>query len=153
MLKKENYFGMYLGQPYCWKNENVAKLGNFTIEDYDVCDDDFCKLILRPYESMTEEEIKEILRMYLSLDFKTTDIGCCKLLEYEFYHSGLQYLKIRFINGSIPTRRKMREDIRNICLSDMRTNIFEYLISIGIDVFNLKQKGFAVYESDLKGEN
>ena len=29
----------------------------------------------------------------------------------------------------------------------------QYLISIGIDVFNLKEKGFAVYESDLKGKN
>ena len=33
------------------------------------------------------------------------------------------------------------------------SEVIEYLVSIGIDVFNLKERGWAVYESDLKGEN
>lgn len=44
------------------------------------------------------------------------------------------------------------------CVNDntprrMQFNSVEYLISIGIDVFNLKDRGWAVYESELKGEN
>jgi hypothetical protein len=50
-----------------------------------------------------------------------------------------------------------KRKFENLQIEDITTHIkgssTEYLISIGIDVFNLKQKGFAVYESDLKGEN
>ncbi len=129
MLTKTQYFGCCIGNK-CFENEVlkgklIAVIQGFG-DQLDTCHIwsnnkklypnqrriisaiDDCKLILRPYEDMTDEE---------------------KLKEQELQASFDEY----GYTGSI--------------------EITGYLISIGIDVFNLKQKGFAVYESDLKGEN
>ena len=122
MLTKEAMFGMYIGQKihntvckdtiertltevardhvhYRLTAENVLQS---TI--HLKCNIDKCKLILRPFESMTDEEL--------------TVNDNLKADMYEF----------------------TREDVA--CQ-------IEYLISIGIDVFNLKERGWAVYESEV----
>jgi hypothetical protein len=123
MLTKAQYFGMYLG---CYMTQSLTgdrkwRLINVDLfqetskglygkqtSNYSLSD---CKLILRPFEDMTEEENNNVKEIILH----DTDTGQPE-----------QWLTAESIT---------------------------YLISIGIDVFNLKEKGFAVYESDLKGKN
>ena len=143
MLTKAQYFGMYLGSniliPLHYtsrekavltgvkrSNEHIYKSDYVcTVINEDACNlsiplDD-CKLILRPLEDMTEEEVIKLKEI--------TETTSGKIIYFE--------------RG---TRQKYT-------IPKVDSSITEYLISIGIDVFNLKEKGFAVYESDLKGEN
>jgi hypothetical protein len=133
MLTKAQYFGMYLG---CYMTQSLTgdrkwRLINVDLfqetskglygkqtSNYSLSD---CKLILRPLEDMTEEEVIKLKEI--------TETTSGKIIYFE--------------RG---TRQKYT-------IPKVDSSITEYLISIGIDVFNLKEKGFAVYESDLKGKN
>jgi len=145
MLKKENYFGMYLNQKcyitewfriepnsqqnYCYYDKGIIELTVYSLKDIfknNGENSEYAKLILRPFEDMTEEEVFNFTRL----------IGR--------WNDGITWVKSNFIKYVI-----------NCLKSEVLFYLDEiqYLISIGIDIFNLKQKGFAVYESDLKGEN
>lgn len=128
MITKEQAFGMYKhiakiyyindGHPeikYDWNWGDISSslnLSGFGMGDSFCCEIpiDDCKLILRPFESMTDEEMSRFNSYY-----------------------------------------KMEVDTKNHY--KLTPKSIGYLISIGIDVFNLKERGWAVYESDLKGEN
>ena len=125
MITKEQAFGMYIGQRvyntvckdtikrilvevagdhihYSLIAENVLESTIYL--KYSI---DKCKLILRPFESMTDEEMSRFNSYY-----------------------------------------KMEVDTKNHY--KLTPKSIGYLISIGIDVFNLKERGWAVYESDLE---
>lgn len=135
MITKEQAFGMYIGQKITDRDNDIpiTKLkGIKNVDNILYCqffDGEFksrylsdCKLILRPFGNMTDEEEKEF--------YNKTGFGIWKSHQYitGFSESGL------------------------ISIEEMVV-CSEYLISIGIDVFNLRERGWAVYESDLKGEN
>lgn len=129
-ITKEQFFGMYIGTEFIAKDIIQGKLNLvyqeidteaelytnnwFVSSDNETCGTipiEECKLILRPFEGMSEEETDKLI----SID----DIGGLNDRKelYRIYYT-LQQIA--------------------------------YLISIGIDVFNLKEKGWAVYEEDLK---
>ena len=133
MITKEQAFGMYIGQRvhntvckgtikrilvevardhihYSLIAENVLES---TIHlKYSI---DKCKLILRPFEDMTDEEMDTITNL---------------------------------INTRKNEMLFSRHNKHNYILTN--SEVIEYLVSIGIDVFNLKERGWAVYESDLE---
>lgn len=123
-MTKEAMFGMYIGQKVKHTISDDCVLLESAIDHIHVCVDKRiniklsmfdCILILRPFESMTDEERKSYSEM-------TTE-----------------YLGMPFTANQIKNR-----------LSNIKQT--EYLISIGIDVFNLKDRGWAVYESEVKND-
>lgn len=137
MITKEQAFGMYIGQKvtgintymdkpvigylYSVSKERVGinlidSFFNIDLQYYNLFN---CKLILRPFESITDEEEKEF--------YNKTGLGIWKLHRYITGFSE---------SGTISV------DEMAVCN--------EYLISIGIDVFNLKERGWAVYESEVE---
>jgi hypothetical protein len=144
-LTKEQIFGMYLGQRIVNREKRIEKLigitmdGMYAITYHEVTmeqskyyigiDMDNCKLILRSVKDLTENEMNKLN----NIAEKFNDYSCI-FEEYSFENYPL------FIDGDT-----------EVYLSFLPEQI-QYLISIGIDVFNLKEKGFAVYESDLKGD-
>jgi len=125
LITLESAFGMYLGQmvldekkpdlehklrykitgKLCRVSENIVEYT--TDKGFNVSDIRDCKLILRPFNDMTEDESR-------------------------------LYGEIRG-NKPMLTRKIKHKEL-------------EYLISIGIDIFNLKERGWAVYESELNKE-
>jgi len=126
MITKEQAFGMYIGQK-CLIVGNIQTEELITVNKdgmdattYNEIDMyqrhhylglDKCKLILRPFESMTEEEMTKYSLM-----------------------------------GVYACDSKDEMKVRQQCISKG----FEYLISIGIDVFDFKSRGWAVYEEGSK---
>ena len=125
MITKEQALGMYkhiakvyyinTGHPeirYDWNWGDISltlNLSGFGMGD-SFCPEipiDDCKLILRPFEDMTDEEMSRFNSYY-----------------------------------------KMEVDTKNHY--KLTPKSIGYLISIGIDVFNLKERGWAIYETDLK---
>lgn len=130
MLEQINYFGMYIGQRIICQNVIQGKLSGIfkQIDEDDELTDGIqcciesdcgiipindCKLILRPFSEMTEDEIKHIESIIIRY---SKEIEITKSLS--FYSEDMEVL--------------------------------QYLISIGIDVFGLKEKGYAIYESKIK---
>lgn len=129
MITKEQAFGMYIHRKnqfilQCGKEYDGIKLKQdykfmalclveTELEDINPYNDkphisiNNCKLILRPFESMEDNEMSRF-NSYYKTELDTPN-----------------YYKL------IP-------------------NSIEYLISIGIDIFNLKERGWAVYERDIK---
>lgn len=148
-LTKSQFFGMYIGQRvsiplhYTGRPEAVLigiKRSNeyvyesdyvCTIINEDACNMgipiDDCKLILRPISAMSEEEMR----------------GCfSKVLD------GIIGVSIK--NNFFEVALDIPTNISYEIPCDIPFHCIEYLISIGIDVFNLKEKEIAVYEEDLK---
>jgi hypothetical protein len=135
MLTKAQYFGMYLGQNIsvdkdCGCKYDSVELDSIirtenrdivTVNFMDYSDEfnlDDCKLILRPLEDMTEEEVIKLKEI--------TETTSGKIIYFE--------------RG---TRQKYT-------IPSVDASITEYLISIGIDVFDCHSKGWVVYESELQ---
>jgi len=111
MLSKEQAFGMYWGQKTIFNNDidTIEVMGRDIFVNMQYLRNskkNNLKLILRPFESMTDEEC---------IDYEMLEYG--EFRENSFY--------------------SLKE--------------LEWLIEHGFDVFNLKERGWAVYESDLKG--
>ena len=121
MITQEQAFGLCLGKKVLTKDNTIEELIAVTMDGvYATTWNeetlyqsrwylplDHCKLILRPFEDMTEEE---------------------KFQAYNETNAGFE--EANNIQDFIPA--------------------FEYLISIGIDVFNLKDRGWAIYEQEEK---
>ena len=86
-------------------------------------DIDKCKLILRPISSMTEEEAKELIAPLNELRIMSIKRG------------GIQY--------STPEMEFGSEFLFFSSLDPIR---LKWLLSKGFDIFNLKEKGLAIYE-------
>jgi hypothetical protein len=158
MLSKEQFFGMYIGQRvsiplhYTGRPEAVLigiKRSNeyvyesdyvCTIINEDACNMgipiDDCKLMLRPFSDMNKEEGINLFKNDRS---DVTDVNYDNTLKCFWVddHNAR--------NGMIYNPLKVR-------VSTLRVNQVEYLISIGIDIFNLKEKDWAVYESEVSNE-
>ena len=131
-MTKEQFFGMYIGQKVKHTISDDCVLLESAIDHTHVCVDKRikiklsmydCKLILRPFESMTDEEW----------------ICCFKKIHHSIQSIEKvgKFIRVKFDEGcecgyEIPC--------------DIPFDCIEYLISIGIDVFNLKGRGWAVYE-------
>ena len=119
MITQEQAFGMYLSKKVLTKDNTIEELiavtmdgGRATTWNEETLYEsrwhlpfNHCKLILRPFEDMTEEE---------------------KFQAYNETNAGFE--EANNIKDFIPA--------------------FEYLISIGVDVFNLKDRGWAIYEQE-----
>lgn len=143
MITKQQAFGMYIGRDIIAKNIHQGKL-NCVLQNLDEeekylndwqCGTDLetcgtisindCKLILRPFERMTGDEIKGLFDTDITIMERNND--------------GFEYID----DDSVFVDTVFFCDIKGI-------KEIEYLISIGIDVFNLKERGWAVYEEDIK---
>lgn len=161
MITKEQAFGMYKhiakiyyindGHPeikYDWDWGDISSTLNLSGGDSFCCEIPFgmiddCKLILRPFRDITEQEWKPIIKIEKIL------YDSCVI---EFYSNCAKTLRYNYLYFDHEFNREIR-NYEYLPINKLGRKSLEYLISIGIDVFNLKERGWAVYESDLKGEN
>lgn len=143
MLSKEQFFGMYAKENmpiliidktklfssvdrqhiYLKDIEKINGRDKIYTEKYNI---EYCKLILRPFSAMSEEEMR----------------GC-----FSKVHDGIIGVSIK--NNFFEVALDIPTNISYEIPCDIPFHCIEYLISIGIDIFNLKEKGFAIYKSDL----
>ena len=128
-MNKENYFGMYIGQKVTHekRKDYIGYLSEVMGIHYRMRDKEdtrsgvfllsFAYLILRPFESLTEEEWNIVVSFFDKQVWKKQGSGQVVSMPMTFKYN---------------------------------PELLEYLISIGIDVFNLKEKGYAVYKDNLK---
>jgi len=153
MLTKEQIFGLYLpeqvmlinadnlkgviaevsviqyalfGSPPKNKMQLHVSYGSL-ISGYTFIDD--CKLILRPFESLTEEEVR------ILLDEKS------EYFIFKISKSGIRY---NTCNCGICDDDKWQFAFKHCSVRQT-----EYLISIGIDVFDCYSRGWCIYESEV----
>lgn len=96
------------------------------------------KLILRTYEDMTEEEIIKLIKInqvfeysfIVSVKYNALSKGCF-VIQYQKFDS--------YFNETFTHRL-------DFSLLRLTAESFEYLISIGIDVFGAIEQGYAVRE-------
>lgn len=128
MKTLKDYAHLYLGCKAIITNDDGEEEKRFLLNAYnlnyyrDYLSD--IKLILRPLDSMTEEEKVEIAHILGSVDHLSVDAKIAQVTE----------LMARFYNmqTNIPAVKWM-----HAC---------RYFCSIGLDLFGLKDSGLAVYE-------
>lgn len=134
MLTKGQYFGMYIGKfilnPFTKEKDRILKVdlqNKLIYVDKSYLNISDCKLILRPLKEITEADLEKINRLSYNSELYD-EYGKYSFDDYPLFIDGDEEFLITF-------------NIEQLT----------YLISKGYDIFNLKEKGFAIYESE-KGE-
>lgn len=97
------------------------------------------KLILRPLESMTDEEVRELIQHdKLREEYRS--------LVYEFFPDGkrieIQW-SVETEDGAVITNNW------TLSLIEMNAHDFAWALKKGFDLFGLRESGLCVYEQDL----
>ncbi len=80
--------------------------------------------------------------VFVSVGHTLYNINDCKLILRPF--EDMDDMEMSIFNA------KYKDEVDTNKHYKLTTNSIEYLISIGIDVFNLRDRGWAVYKSDIK---
>ena len=115
-MKKENYFGMYVGiAEVIYGKYNAGTLTNVYLNSID--DKWYCECEAEPYL-----------------------LADCKL-------------KLRPLDADKLTDDEKMQLFMLTETGELTVELVDWYIEHGIDIFNLKEKGFAIYEDDLENLN
>lgn len=142
-LTKERYFGLNIGNKVFIDTPDIKTVG--ILKSVDLTDKySSCYVIPIQDEELNEEESSNFLIDTLQLILRPiSDMNDDE--SYNLWKLATNEFRSKTTNMEF-------SDINKLYTS-FTVEQFQYLISIGIDIFNLKEKGIAIYESDLKGEN